>query len=42
MKKVSNCCGIAKLKCVLGVDGGGASSSDEVLVVVVVVVVIGY
>ena len=42
MKKVSNCYGIGKLKCILGVDVGGASSGGEVLVVVVAVVVIGY
>ena len=29
MLKVSNCCWIAKLKCVIGVDGGGASIGGE-------------
>ena len=31
MVKLSNCCKIAMLKCVFGVDDGGASSGGEVV-----------
>ena len=40
MSNAKNCCKVAILICVIGVDGGGASISVEVVVVVVVVILV--